>query len=29
MHLLALCFYLALYSPFAIYDLVTRKMKWA
>jgi hypothetical integral membrane protein (TIGR02206 family) len=29
MHLLALCFYLALYSPFAIYDLVTRKKKWA
>jgi hypothetical integral membrane protein (TIGR02206 family) len=27
MHLLALCFYLALYSPFAIYDLVTGKKK--
>jgi hypothetical integral membrane protein (TIGR02206 family) len=29
MHLLALCFYLALYSPFAIYDLVTGHKKRA
>jgi hypothetical integral membrane protein (TIGR02206 family) len=27
MHLLALCFYLALYSPFAVYDLVRRKSR--